>query len=390
MKKPIFIIISAVIVVTLALIWAYLLFFGTPQSAQDVFSDLNLGGEKDTSIVEQIPVEVEIPVVNVERPALRQLTTKVVAGFREIEGTDSPTIYYSEKGTGHIYSIDLTTGEEVRISGTTVPGVYTSSISPNGDYVAMGIKSNTKNTPLVLGRLSSSTEEGLIMENFNISVEQFTIEDGTELLYTSPGETGQIGYSYNFERGTKKMIFELPFHEVIVQWGEQSDATHYFYPKSSYLLEGYLYQVKNKKISRLPAEGYGFTGLVNDEIITYTKFTDLKTKNFIYNRKTNETSSVLTSFLPEKCVLGVTNNLICAYENINMPIGYPDNWYQGTLNLKDSLWLVSGNNLSVELLVDTYAESDREIDITNLNIGESEIGVYFINKNDNTLWMYEL
>ena len=387
MKKSIFIIAGAVIVVSLALIWVYLLF--NPSNSQDVFSSLGLEGEEDTNIVEPTLSE-ETPAVNIERTALRQLTTKPVAGFREINTATSSSIYYSEKGSGFIYSINLTNGEEVRISGTTVPNVYSAAISPNGEYVAMGLKSNTKNTPLVLGKISNSIETGLVLEDFDVSVDQFTIQNDNELLYTSRGEHGLAGHSYNFNKEATKTIFELPFHEATIQWGKQGNGTHYAYPKTSYLLEGYLYQIKNKKVSRLPADGFGFSGLVNSGIIAYSKFDNLKTRNFIYNRETGETSSIRIPFLPEKCIIGVINTIICAHEDIEMPVGYPDEWYKGSLSFKDSIWLISGDNLTTELLVNTRTKSGREIDITNLGIGDSETSVYFINKNDNTLWMYEL
>jgi len=387
MKKSIFIIAGAVIVVTLAFVWIYLLL--NPSNSQGVFSNLGFGDEEDIGIVEPAPAE-ETPVVNIERPALRQLTTKPVAGFREINTATSSSIYYSEKGSGFIYSIDLTSGEEVRISGTTVPNVYTAAISPNGDYVAMGLKSNTKNTPLVLGKISDNLEIGLVLENFDMSVDKFAIQDDKELLYTSRGDRGLVGHSYNFKKETTKTIFELPFHEAVIQWGKQGSDTHYAYPKTSYLLEGYLYQIKNKEVSRLPADGFGFSGLVNRGIIAYTKFDNLKTKNFIYNRETGETSGVRIPFLPEKCIIGVINTLICAHEDIEPPIGYPDEWYKGSLSFKDSIWIISGDSLTTELLVNTRTESGREIDVTNLGIGDSETSVYFINKNDNTLWMYEL
>jgi hypothetical protein len=389
MNKKILIIIGITTILLLSFIWAYLILFGTPKDTQDVFSNLNFESEENPPNIEEPDVESK-PVVNIERPALRQLTTRSVAGFREIDTSPTPVIYYSEKGTGHIYSINLTSGEETRISGTTVPGVYTAQISPKGDYVAMGIKSNTKNTPIVIGIISSSTEDNMSIEDFDTSIDQFSIQDGEELLYTTREEYGLGGYSYNFSKESKEKIFDIPFHEAVVQWGKQKEETHYFYPKSSYSLEGYLYQAKNKKISRVPVEGYGFSGLANADTIAYTKFIDLKTQNFLYNRDTGENINLRVSFLPEKCIISSVSNLICAYQDIKMPIGYPDTWYQGTLSFSDSLWLISGKDLSVKKLIDTQAESGREIDVTNLGIGTSETGVYFINKNDNTLWMYEL
>ena len=91
----------------------------------------------------------------------------------------------------------------------------------------------------------------------------------------------------------------------------------------------------------------------------------------------------------EKCAFKSISNVICADAVTPPPAGYPDNWYQGTVTFKDSLWLIDTQNSSVSLLTDTEKASGRHIDITNVAVGDSGFGAYFTNKNDNTLWIYE-
>ena len=147
MNKQVFIIIGSVIVLILLAVWVYLLFFGTADTADDVFANLGLNGEEDTTIVVAPIVEEEQPLVNMERPKLRQLTTKPVAGFNEVQHTASstPVLYYAEMGTGHIYTINLQSGEEVRISGTTIAQANEALFSHDGATVAIASFSNTKN-----------------------------------------------------------------------------------------------------------------------------------------------------------------------------------------------------------------------------------------------------
>ncbi len=392
MNKPIFIIIGAIIIFILVLVWAYLMFFGTPKNMQDIFADLNFQENlEDVSI----NVVTEDTVVNVNRPALRQLTTRLVAGFREIDApptADLPTIYYTEMGTGHIYAINLESGEETRISGTTVVGVNSASISPKGDYVAYGIANSSKNIKLLLGEISTSSD--LVAEEISTTIDKFWINDnGNELLYTTREEIGLVAYSYNLANSTKRNVFSLPYHEALIQWGSTATAAHYVYPKPAYLFEGYLSEITGNKIKRLPVDGYGFSGLANKDIVAYSTLDRQDVKSYIYN-KTNNTHNpfpLQINFMPEKCIISKNNNnLICAYDTTAKMAEFPDSWYQGVTSFKDSLWLVSGDALSAQFLVDTFTASNREIDITDLSIGSSERAVYFINKNDNTLWMYEL
>lgn len=396
MNKPIFIIIGALIILVLIFIWVYLLFFGTPKTVTEVFTDF--GGSSENVINQDNDFNLastsDNPTINTERKNLRQLTTRSVAGFSEIDepATGSlPSLYYVEMGTGHVYSIQLETGEEKRISGTTVAGANIATISPKGDYVVMGSRNNTKTLPLTIGKIGTSTSD-LQIEEFSSSAEQFKISgDGKELLYATRESTGLAGHVYNFTKKSDKVLFNLPFHEANIQWGSQSSETHYLYPKAAYALEGYLYQVTNGKVSRLPVDGFGFSGLATKNKIAYSTFDGSSLKNFIYNRTDNTIKSTPIRILPEKCVIyEKTSNIVCAFEETNdLPIEFPDAWYQGDIKFKDSIWLISGTDSKLEFLIDTFKETSREIDATDLKSGSSDRAVYFINKNDNTLWMYE-
>ena len=160
MKQQIFIIAGALIVLFLILVWAYLLFFGTPQTADDVFAELGLSGSEDTTYIPPVIVEEELPAAVEAQRKLRQLTTKPVAGFREISlSTSTPAkVMYVEKGTGHVFTINPSTGEEVRVSGTTVAEASEAAISVGGDFVAIASNGNTKSKTMVVGETSTTSE----------------------------------------------------------------------------------------------------------------------------------------------------------------------------------------------------------------------------------------
>ncbi len=396
MNKPLIVIVGAIIILILLLIWVYLLFFGTPKTAEDLFSNFNLGGQTENIPDQNINATNTEPVLtNVRDKKLRQLTTKPVAGFGEINEFQTPTLptlYYVEMGTGHIFSINLETSEETRVSGTTVVGANLAEVSSNGDYVVMMSKNNTKSAPLVVGKISTTTSE-LEIEDFSNPADQFNLsKDGTELMYSSREPEGLVGHVYNFTNQTKKVLFKLPFHETFIQWGEKSNMPHYFNPKPSYALEGYLYQALNEKTSRLPVEGFGLSSLATKDIVAYSAFSMTGTKNYLYDRNLHTNEQIPIRILPEKCVLNSSTSLICAYDGqTSLPAEFPDAWYQGKVSFKDSLFLIDGpNKEDLKLLVNTFTETGRELDITNLKLGISGRVLYFINKNDNTLWMYEL
>ncbi len=390
MKKQVLIIVSVVIVLILILVWTYLLFFGTPKSVDSIFTEFGKQGSEDTSLI--VPPEnkvVESSVVNNEKAKLRQLTLKPVAGFREIinESSSQSILYYVEAGTGHIYSIDLNSGEEIRISGTTIPQAYEAAISAKGDFIAITSVSNAKDKLLVLGSISTSSNS--FTEKFSEIVQDFSFGNSDELLYSVSETQGLSAYSYNLKTGVRKNIFSLPFHEATIQWGTKASGTHYAFPNTSYALEGFLYEINNGKLNRLPLDGFGFSALANKEMVLFTAITNEKPTSFVYDRKTGVKKILNTVVIPEKCSLSETGVVFyCAHEPVTVPYQFPDEWYMGVLSFKDSLWEMNATEFTSTKLVDTLTESGRELDGINLSIGTSTKDLYFINKNDNTLWTY--
>jgi hypothetical protein len=393
MKQQLFVIIGAIVVLFFVLVWAYLLFFGTPEAAKDIFTDLDLNGEEDTSIIPPPVIVEEQPAAQTVKPKLRQLTTKLVAGYREIvDEKNNPFMYYVEKGTGHIYSINMLSGEEVRLSGTTVQNTYQAAISPKGDYVAIASLGNSKTMPLILRGISTSSDSELISTDFKKNVRSFAISDNNELLYAEPVEDTLNGYSYNLNTKINKSVFTLPFLEAEVKWSKEGLAgSQYIYPKPSYGLDGFLYEATKNKLVRLPVDGFGLSAIANKDIVLYNSTIDNKTVSTVFNRATGKKSPLASVVVPEKCFLPETGYIIiCGNELVNLPYEFPDSWYRGEISFKDTIYAISGTELVYEKLVDTLEESGREIDAILMQAGSIKEDIYFINKNDNSLWVYEI
>ncbi len=395
MKQKNLIFLGLGIIVVLLSVWVYLMFFAPSRAANNnIFADLGLGGEVDGTVVPAPPVEEQPePVVNMERPRLRQLTTKPVIGFTEVQATstDPVDIYFAEAGTGHIYKIDLTSGEETRISNTTIGEAALASFSKDGAAVAIRARNDRRSNELVLG-LIDTTKPGIEETKLKADVYDFTLVSSSTLLYTTKTPVGMVAHSRNWRTETEKDIFTIPFFEANISWGSNENSPHVVYPKPSYLLEGFLYQFSKGKMERLPAAGFGLTAINTPDYIVYTTTKDYITKSNIYDT-TNETKvGAPIIMLPEKCVPDMKESLYvwCAYQNKKLDLGFPDDWNRGEMSFTDSLWRVNLKEAGADFLIDTLEESGREIDVTNMTIGNSETALYFINKNDNSLWMYEL
>jgi hypothetical protein len=396
MKKTLIIIGAVILVLLLAGLWIYVMFFGTPRSVDDVLPSFDAwGGE---GVVVQTPVTsptttAPTTVVNVSEKVLRQLTTRPVAGYREIRAnaSSSPELYYVEVGTGHIYSINLTTGTEVRLSGTTIPEAVRADFSANGNYVVIASGFGRGETATV-GEISTSSG-ALTIIPFGDSLGDFTITTTGDLLYTHPTNT-LTGKAYSLTNRTTRTLFTLPFRDATVSWGEQASDTHFVYPRPTRELEGYGYAINNGALSRLPLSGFGFSFFGNTELVGVSFLNNNDFVSQFYDRKTSTTISSPIRLMPQKCAFGTQNKTTvwCGVDAQPTTYGFPDTWYTGEVGFRDALYefSLSANATALTLLTNTFTETGREVDVTDLRVNTTETQLYFINKNDSSLWAYDL
>lgn len=392
MNRPVFIIIGVLLVLILLGVWVYVLFFGSPTNNQNTFADLNFGETTDDTVVIDETTS-EQPVVDITGPEkLRQLTTKPTIGYQETmkNASSTPEILYIEAGTGHIFSINITSGEEKRISATTIPLSSAGAITPNGQFVMIQSGSGF-GSEFTIGELSS-TSDSLTTLNINERITDFKSTSDNTFLYAVQTNNSVIGKEYNPIKNTSKTLFTMPFREVIIDWGERASAVHYAYPKASSKLEGFLYQITNGQIKRLPVDGYGLSAVGTADTVVYSKQVEGKYETFFYIHERNVSQQSAVKIIPEKCtpLTKTTTKAICGTTLSTYNETLPDSWYQGTASYADYLWEIDTNSNSAKLLSKTLEESGRELDITHPAVNQSDTDFYFINKNDSSLWMYNL
>jgi hypothetical protein len=391
MKKTTFIIIGIVAVVLLFLVWVYLLIYGTPKSVTGAFTDFGLfGGAAEPTTPESTPI-VDTPIVDVKTEKLRQLTTRPVAGFREYHATTSEPrfILYAEAGTGHIYQINLETGEEVRLSNTTIPNAESAVFSPDQKYVAIRSGYSTQSEVVLLTLIAGGTS---IAENLTPKMTDFIFSTENELLYTELTGEGTAGRILSPSTKVVRTQFSIPFQAVTMMWGMEKNTPHYAYPKTTTKLNGYLYAIKNGTVVRQPIMGPGLTAEASSDYIIETELQGEQPVSSIYTLATKNVSPATIIFEPSKCAFSPNNAAImyCGYELTDYSYNYPDDWYRGIRSFNDRIWQLNLKTGSASQLISPEKATGRQIDITNMNTGIDGKMLYFTNKNDNTLWLYEI
>lgn len=384
MKRWLFIV-GIVIILILAGVWAFLL-FAPEDTKTDIYNRFGFTGSQEEGVIDTI-VDAILPDLKPDYVPLRQLTTRRVAGYVEIAlASSSPQVYFVEAGTGHIYSLNLQNGVEAKISNTTIAGARVAHISKNGTFAVIQSGSNVTN-PLTILPLSGTSTSAITVDE---PVLDFTITDDDQLLYTTTATEGVVGKVYDIESQTSRTIFTTPLRQVSVAWGSHSEKTQYITPKPARTLESFLYESTEGKLSRTNINGYGLVVLPTDKYILYTKSVDNDYVFFIQNKETGNDVKMDTPFFPEKCTVSSFSIAYCGQNQGVVDGNFPDNWYRGEVSFADEIWAIDLDTQEAKVLINTLDVSGREIDMVHPNLSKDEMSLYFKNKNDYTLWVYDI
>lgn len=381
MKKSVLITIGVIILTLILGVWAYLFTYGVPKNADEVFARFGTATDAGTSvIVDSTRIDTQDTTTTGAPQALKQLTTRPVAGAGFV-GTGNG-IRYVEQGTGHIYEINLVTGEEKLVSGTTIPGTREAVFSSDGSYVAITMQEgNTEKT--LVGTLDTGTQfKGVSLP---VGATEIAFGNATGTVHYMVKETsGTVGYSYKIASDTSSRVFSLPLRDIHVLWGDSL----YVYTTPTAQQEGYLYKVVQNDLVYVTSGARGLTALTSKDtaLVTSSNGTEVTTSRIEHGFKDIPQPFPL---IPEKCVV-TSRATYCAIPKENLDAqSFPDAWYKGTVSYTDSLWEIYVTDGGATMVVDFLAESGRAIDVSTIGANMSGALIYFINKNDNTLWEFD-
>ena len=399
MNRPLFIIIGSVVILVLLLVWVYVLFIrgnfteDNNTGSSGTFSNLDL---EDTSLDsnsndsnQDDDTLLSSTTVTGERKKLRQLTTKRVAGFSEINASTTDVAYFIEAGVGHMYEVDIFTGQERRISATTFPDTYSGDITTDGKHFVLQT-GYSNNRATHVGNIDTETQATTNTRQLEAGVVSHNFFENESIGYAVAGTNNVTIRSYDFETETSKTIFTIPFREASIVWGKNEQGPHYFFPKSASGLEGFVYEYSEGNMRRLPLDGFNLSAYGSEDIALATFVENSKFQTSIYQRKDNISTTLNQPLLPHKCLQTSDLALICGIDiNTRLEESHFTIWQQGRLQFSDDINLIDQTNGASTELANTKAITGRVVDITKMEQGMKYGFVYFINKNDQTLWIYE-
>lgn len=402
MNRNLSLIVASVILFTLLGVWIYLAFFANQDTETTTEPDIEVEGEfGNLSELGDDAPEAGISFVGVnvggqdtdeeveeeevyDPDILRQLTTKNVVGFVELEIASTTHIMFMESGVGHIHTIDLSTGIEERVSGTTIPGAKEAAFSSDGSFFVVKTGEHTGVNPLSIGTLDTINRTATVSP-FIAGANDFLVTDTDEILYTTLANNSTIINAYDPATDINTVVHRTPFREATVLLNKTLNGPHYFYPKIAVSLEGFLYELLDGTLTRLPVDGFNFAAATVADQVIFTHRQGRTIFTELYNG-TPDITELVASDVPQKCV-GVETAVFCARPEQTIHYDSIVNWLKGSNQFSDDLWLIGDDE---DKLIDITNHSGRQVDVLNPMIGPVSTDWYFQNKIDGTLWIYEL
>lgn len=390
MRKTLLITIGIILILFVLGIWVYLMLFGTPESSQEVFTDLGFEiTPQPVNVVDPQPTLDSTAVVDTTGETLRQLTTRPVAGFVSFRANDEEFVRYAEQGTGHVYELALTSGVEVRISATTIPRVTEAEFSDDGTYVAL-TSHNEVVKDVFVGSIDSTQGSGVIDgQNLPPNADEIDLDDHL-VYYTTTDSSGTTGFRLDLLTNKQQEWFTVPFRSIRVIWPYDQI---FFYNRTTASLEGSIYEITDGTFRSLTNPAFGNTALINPAYILQTRSDGDQLFTTATNRSNESVNTNLgIAAIPEKCTFDTIADevVFCASPLTLLPPDYTEDWYKGVISSVDSLWEISLVNGEAILLIDLSDTAGRLVDVTKIQSDTFTNNLFFINKVDNTLWLYDL
>ncbi len=382
MSKKILLIIGIIAVVGVAV---FFIFFSKPQSESGGVGGFSLrnflpfGNSDDTGTTEpptnisENPPDTK-PVIGTENqpvPRLRKLSGEPVSGAVIFNIGTTSVVRFVEKGTGNVYEATSKSAALQRLTNTTIPKIIRSFWLPNGSgFLAQTIVPESEVVETSFVKLNknatSSASESLTPFSTTIAklptgIKEIAVKpDGAKIFYYTISGSRSEWYTANPDGTGASLLITHPLTEWLPKW-----------------VSGNLITMQTKGSFAALSYRYSF-----DTVSKVLKKMDVNAAGI----------SSETGTLAEKCLQLKDKNptLYCAIPN-EIPSGnYPDVWYQGLVEMEDSIKKIDPINDIYYNLMDLAEESGQKIDAVDLALSPDETHLIFRNKIDGYLWMLRI
>lgn len=342
-------------------------------------------------------------------PTLRLISSTPVGGFGASTTASTTIIRWIDRGRGNVMEATTDSTEILTLSNTLLPRIYDSIWDKNLTAIIGSIlPSNTDISTTVYAKLNKQTATTTATSSENITpyfLRGKNLPDnmlgyavspkGDKIIMIIKENNQSVGYIANFDGTAVTKIFTNPITQLVVEWPEESTIA--ITTKASAKISGYLYFVNPKTgvWRKMLGPTFGLSTKVSHDakrILTSATGRNGQVITNIYNVGTTTAVDTTLRTLAEKCTWGkfYKELVYCATPSVPTTAIYPDDWYKGIVTTYDKIWQLNASNSDIRLVSSLIAQSDKSINVFNMNTDPKDDYLLFMNKDDLSLWSLDL
>ncbi len=310
------------------------------------------------------------------------------------QGTASSSdvsVSYIERESGNVFSYLTRADTITRISNRTLPGIQSAYWLPNASSAFVqylsGDDFSTINTYALPASSDGSTQGFFLPQDLaGIAV------SSTSVLTLASGANGSVASIEKTDGTHSSQIFTTPLSAVRVSFAGKGKYLAFSKPSAELAGDAFLVDSAGD-FSRVAGPLNGLVALPSPDgkwaLVSYTSGSAMQME--LVDTETGQTTPLPVATIADKCVWAADDS--AAYCGIpeNPPSAtYPDDWYQGAVHFSDRIWKIDVASRYAELVLDFPKETNDTLDATALAVDPLGTELVFVNKNDGSLWGYQL
>lgn len=301
-------------------------------------------------------------------------------------------LLFVDRTTGHIYGYNKEGLAPFQVTNTTIAGIYDAYIIQNGTRVFMRYADKDTGTIKTLTGTIPTFIEGAdprqleTLRTLQDNVTSFAVSSSdTAYSYLVPSVNGSSVYTVNAKGATS--MATTPLREWTLLYGGE---VPYMYNKPSAYLEGSLFSVATREYIT-----GGKTGLIalpspqGDRTLA-SMWSSSGLATYLATKAGLRTLEFRT--IASKCGWATGTLLVCGIpvEVKSGSRGLPDDWFQGTVNFSDDVYMIDTDSGNITGLLNLAETSGNPFDLTRIEVNKDMSSLVFTNKEDGTPWLVNM
>lgn len=316
---------------------------------------------------------------------------EVVVNKSGVTASSSPetTVNYIEKESGNVFSYTVGTQALTRINNKTIPGIQSAAWLPSGATAFVRYLSGANFETINTYALSASSSDGFFLAQDLTDVAVAS----TSILTLASGVNGSVASLANTNGTHPVQVFTSPLSALRISYAGKGQ--YLAFSKPSGQLPGYAFLIDpTGHFSRISGPRDGLVALASPlgkwVLVSSTQGTTMQME--LINTATNEVVPLPLATIADKCVWAADDSVIYCGVPMSAPVGatYPDDWYQGAVHFSDRIWKIQVADRYAQLVLDFPKEAKSSLDTEAPALDSANTTLVFVNKNDGSLWSYQL